>query len=171
MGVMNDGKVPVAGVDDAPVDVRSFGVFVAEVEPRLRRALVAGFGPVAGRDATAEALAVGWEKWEKVRVMDNPAGYLYRVGQNRARRAFRLVPSVLPPPSSEDIPHFEPGLPAALSKLSFRQRQVVVLVHGYGFTHAETADLLGISRSSVQSHTERGLQRLRTTLGVSDETR
>lgn len=76
----------MTGIDDAPLEVRSFEVFVAEVEPRLRRALVAGFGPVAGRDAAAEALAIAWERWEKVRGMDNPAGYLYRIGQNRARR-------------------------------------------------------------------------------------
>lgn len=168
---MNEGRVPATGIDDAPVEVRSFEVFVAEVEPRLRRALVAGFGPVAGRDAAAEALAIAWERWERVRGMNNPAGYLYRVGQNRARRTLRRAHPMLPPTSSSEIPEVEPGLPAAMSKLSLRQRQVVVLVHGYGFTHAEAADLLGISRSSVQSHTERGLQRLRTTLGVSDEAR
>ncbi|MEX1271457.1 MAG: hypothetical protein WEB55_03295, partial [Acidimicrobiia bacterium] len=106
---MNEGKVPTAVVNDPPVEVRSFEVFVAEIEPRLRRALVAGFGPIAGRDATAEALAVGWERWDKVRGMDNPAGYLYRVSQNRARRAFRRASPVLPPPSDEEIPQIEPG--------------------------------------------------------------
>lgn len=168
---MNEGRVAGTGSKDAPVEVRSFEVFVAEVEPRLRRALVAGFGPIVGRDAAAEALAIAWERWEEVRGMGNPAGYLYRVGQNRARRRFRRSHPVLPPPASSEMPEVEPCLPAALSRLSLRQRQVVVLVHGYGFTHAETADLLGISRSSVQSHAERGLQRLRTTLGVSDEAR
>jgi hypothetical protein len=37
--------------------------FVAEVEPRLRRALVAGFGSMVGRQAAAEALARAWQNW------------------------------------------------------------------------------------------------------------
>ena len=40
--------------DQARVD--SFTEFVAEIEPRLRRALTATFGIEAGRDATADAL-------------------------------------------------------------------------------------------------------------------
>jgi DNA-directed RNA polymerase specialized sigma24 family protein len=40
------------------------------------------------------------------------------------------------------------------------------LVHGFEYTHQEVADLLGISRSSVQNHVERGLARLRTELEV-----
>lgn len=64
----------------------AFTVFVTETEPRLRHALVARFGPDSGRDATAEALAYGWEHWAKVRAMANPAGYLFRVGQTHARR-------------------------------------------------------------------------------------
>jgi DNA-directed RNA polymerase specialized sigma24 family protein len=41
----------------------AFSQFVTEVEPRLRRALVALRGAEAGRDATAEALAWAWEHW------------------------------------------------------------------------------------------------------------
>jgi RNA polymerase sigma-70 factor (ECF subfamily) len=66
------------------------------------------------------------------------------------------------------LPWVEPGLPAALGKLSARQRQVVVLVHGFEYTHQEVADLLGISRSSVQNHVERGLATLRSELEVTD---
>lgn len=40
----------------------SFTVFVKEVEPRLRHALVAVYGQEQGRDATAEALAYAWEE-------------------------------------------------------------------------------------------------------------
>ncbi len=70
--------------------------------------------------------------------------------------------------SVQTLPWIEPGLPDALNKLSARQRQVVVLVHGFEYTHQEVADLLGISRSSVQNHVERGLARLRSELEVSD---
>ena len=56
--------------------VDSFEGFMKDARTRLDRALVALFGPQAGRDATAEAFAYGWEHWERVRKMDNPIGYL-----------------------------------------------------------------------------------------------
>ena len=67
--------------------VGSFEGFVKDSETRLHDALAALFGPQAGRDATAEALAYGWEHWERVRKMDNPIGYLYAVGRDRGRKA------------------------------------------------------------------------------------
>ncbi|HSM01264.1 MAG TPA: hypothetical protein VK960_02325 [Acidimicrobiia bacterium] len=65
--------------------VDSFTSFVEETEARLRRALTASFGPEAGREATAEALAYAWRNWSRVRSLDNPAGYLYRVGRDKGR--------------------------------------------------------------------------------------
>jgi DNA-directed RNA polymerase specialized sigma24 family protein len=44
----------------------------------------------------------------------------------------------------------------------------VVLVHGYE-TLAEVAGLLGVSVSTVQTHLERGLARLRADLEVDKE--
>jgi RNA polymerase sigma factor (sigma-70 family) len=53
-----------------------------------------------------------------------------------------------------------------LAALSARQRTVVVMVHGLGWTHREVAELLGLSTSSVQKHVERALEHLRHALGV-----
>ncbi len=58
----------------------AFSEFMIQAEPQLRRALVASFGADAGRDATADALAWGWEHWDRLREMTNPTGYLFRVG-------------------------------------------------------------------------------------------
>jgi RNA polymerase sigma-70 factor (ECF subfamily) len=146
-----------------------FVAFVRDVEPKLRRALVAGFGVEIGREATAEALAYGWEHWERVRQLENPAGYLYRVGQSWARRRpLRRV--VFPDSPAGNEPWVEPGLAPALRALSLRQRQVVILVHAMGLSHVETATMLGVKPTSVQNHLQRGLSRLRTALGVDDET-
>jgi len=145
----------------------TFAEFHARAEPKLRRALIARYGGEVGREAAAEALAYGWENWHRVRAMDNPIGYLYRVGQSRSRRLWprRAVFETGPDPV---LPRVEPGLPAALNKLSPRQRQAVVMVHGFEYTHQEVADLLGISRSSIQNHVERGLSKLRSELEVTD---
>jgi DNA-directed RNA polymerase specialized sigma24 family protein len=111
-----------------------FERFVAEVEPRLRRALVAGFGAEIGRQAAAGALGWAWQNWERMRAIDNPVGYLYRVGRTLAmRNAARDVPvaalaaDVVSP---EDV--FEPGLAPAIARLSEAQRCAVVLVDGAG---------------------------------------
>lgn len=146
---------------------KTFAEFHREAEPRLRRALIARYGSEVGREATAEALAYGWEHWAKIAAMTNPLGYLYRVGQSRSRRLWprRTVFASRP---EEALPWVEPGLPSALNKLSARQRQVVVLIHGFEHTHQEVADLLGIARSSVQNHLERGLAKLRSEMEGSD---
>ena len=143
----------------------AFTAFVTDVEPRLRRALVALRGPERGREAVAEALAWAWEHWPKVQVMENPAGYLYRVGSSRSRARRRVpLPSRSEPPVAG--PGFEPGLEPALARLSERQRTSVVLVHGCGWSYQEVAEALGLSKSSVGTHVARGMERLRSELGA-----
>jgi hypothetical protein len=56
-------------------------------------ALAAAAGIEAGREATAEALAYGWEHWDRVGSMENPVGYLYRVGRSKARKRVEVNPS------------------------------------------------------------------------------
>ena len=143
---------------------REFARFVAEVRPRLARAFVAAYGLERGQDALAEAMAYAWERFDEVVSMANSVGYLYRVGQSRSR--VRMPPRPFPAPRDVGLPLIEPALPEALRSLSERQRVCVTLVHAYGWTHQEVADLLELSRSSVQNHVERGLTRLRQAMGV-----
>lgn len=144
----------------------TFEAFFRAAEPLLSRALAAGFGFDLGRDATAEALGHAWRRWDRVAGMENPTGYLYRVGENWARRQLgRRTPSFAEATGAEPAA-FEPALGPALAALPVRQRQAVVLVAGYGLTHREAADLLGIARSSIQNHVERGMAQLRRTIGV-----
>jgi DNA-directed RNA polymerase specialized sigma24 family protein len=142
--------------------------FARVAEPRLRYALVAGHGAERGCEAANDALVYGWCHWERVRDMRNPVGFLYRVGERCARRR-RSEPRPIPIIPEDRPPWVEPRLSEALGGLSPRQREVVVLVDAFEWTHREVADLLGIRLSSVQSHLERGLARLRATLGVSGD--
>ncbi len=139
--------------------------FAREVEPRLRIALVAAHGPQRGLEAAADALAFAWEHWDRVAGTRNPAGYLYRVAQRRVWRTRRDVPLMREVPV-QDSHWVEPGLDGALDHLSRMQRTVVVLIDGFDWTHQEVAELLGVQRSTVQKHRERGLARLRRDLGV-----
>ncbi len=143
----------------------AFTSFFADVEPRLRHALVASRGPEAGREAAADALAYAWEHWDRISKMNNPAGYLYRVGCSAAKR-YRGHSVGLPELNDTDQPWVEPGLDGALQRLSSKQRTAVVLMHSFGWTHAEVADLLGVTVSTVQKHAKRGLTKLREALEV-----
>jgi DNA-directed RNA polymerase specialized sigma24 family protein len=97
--------------------------------------------------------------------LENPAGYVYKVGRRSATRTSVAAPTIFPSAPIE-LPWVEPGLPKALGSLTERQRVVVTLVHGFGFSQREVADLLSVSAGSVQRHVERGLKKLRAALGV-----
>lgn len=142
-----------------------FTQFVKRYEPKLRVAFLAAYGPDRGREATAEALAFAWEHWDRVRTMDQPVGYLFRVGQSKSRNRMRPRPDRLPP--NDPDPSVEPGLSKALGRLSRRQRMSVVLVYGYDWTRREAAEVMGVTDDTVRTHLDRGLAKLRSALGVT----
>ena len=150
---------------NSEAETESFTRFAHDAEPHLRHALVAAYGPDIGRDAAAEAIAYGWEHWDRLRTMDNPIGYLYRVGRTSGSCWLRR-PARLPEPPPQNPPWIEPALPAALNRLSRNQRTAVLLVKGYGLRYREVAELLGIGVSTVQKHVDRALQKLRNELEV-----
>jgi DNA-directed RNA polymerase specialized sigma24 family protein len=146
------------------VTATGFEAFADDALPRLRRALVGHVGPDTAADAAAEAMAYAWEHWEEVRMMQNPIGYLYRVGQSRSRGRKQ---GLLPAPDQVAIPDVEPGLVAALDALAPRQRTAVWLIHACQWLPGEVAEALGISASAVATHATRGLAHLRDALEVA----
>ncbi len=147
----------------------SFTEFFDEAEPRLRRALCVAFGRELGLEATAAALAWGWEHWDRMQQMQNPAGYLDKVGRSSVRsewwRRSRRAP-LFDAVDGERLPWVEPGLPQAMADLPERQRLTVGLVHGFGWTQQEVADLLHVAPGTVKNHLDRGMGKLRKALGV-----
>jgi DNA-directed RNA polymerase specialized sigma24 family protein len=141
--------------------------FASDLAKPLKQALMASFGPELGDEATAEALAYGWEHWDRMGSMANPRGYLFRVGQNHAKGVLRkrMLPTRRAVAESFD-PWFEPQLTPALRSLSGKQRAAVVLIHGFGWTVTEIAELWGVTFSTVQAHLDRGMGKLRRRLGA-----
>jgi RNA polymerase sigma factor (sigma-70 family) len=148
-----------------------FEFFVRHDGERVRRALVGFYGIEIGTEATAEAIAVAWERWTEFETMSNAAGYLFRIGQSKARplmrwktrrRVFPSIESVAPPfDSAATVDLF-----AALRRLDPTERTVVLLVKSYGNSYRDVAELLGISEAAVGNHLHRGLSRLRSYLEV-----
>lgn len=161
-------------MDDVSGPLASLERFVKEAGPRVKQALIASFGGELGREATAEALSYAWAHWGRIDAMENPAGYVFEVGRNWARRTKRQQERRAQSEAASwwgsthsGIPQLvEPGLLPALGRLSDSQRTATVLVHGFGWTLSEVAELMDVSVGSAQKHAQRGLEKLRKALGA-----
>lgn len=151
--------------------VIDFGSFVALDGQRLRRGLIARYGAELGSEVCDDALEYGFRHWARIGRMENPAGYLYRAAQSRARRRIaRRRPRLLPsePTEYSDALELDVDLEKALLRLRPLQRSCVVLVHVYDWSYEEVAEMLGISHTSVRNHLHRALRKLRSLLGDED---
>lgn len=145
----------------------SFTAFVEGVARPLRQALIAGYGRDVGDEALSEAMVYAWQNWDRISVMTNPSGYLYRVGQNRARARLRRRALPFGPMRPQGGNYwFEPKLASALTSLSHKQRATVILVHGFDWTVTEVAEMWGVTFSTVQAHLDRGMSKLRRRMRV-----
>lgn len=131
---------------------------------------MARFGVEIGTEAAAEAMRVAWERWPEIRVMANPVGYLYRVGQSQARphvrwwqRKVGLMGSTDHAASSIGS-HDHDDLIDALDRLPPSQRAVLLLVRAHGYSYAECAAVFDITEAAVTNHLHRGTRRLREIL-------
>lgn len=147
---------------------QSFADFVEGYEARIRHALIGQLGSDVGRNAAAQALLYGLENWERVSAMENPAGYLFRVGQRWGRHRAPKHIQFTVMDSTQD-PWFEPGLEAALQGLPVKQRVAVVLRHGSDMAYSDIAKLTNSPEATVRKNVERGLARLRRALEIDDE--
>lgn len=149
----------------------SFDDLVGMVRERLLPVLWSRWGVEAGSDICAEVEEFAWSNRDRVLGMSNPLGYLYRVSQSKARRYSRwhrrdTFPSRFPESTHED-PQLH-GTLHALAGLSADQRASVLLVHGFGWSYDDVAELLGISRAAVTNHVHRGLTRLRAAASAAE---
>lgn len=149
----------------------SFETFVSSVGETVRRALVAFYGVEVGSEAAADAMVVAWERWPTLEAMDNAAGFLFRVGQSKARPHARWATRTMSFPAADrrlvadDDPRLM-DLFSALRKLRPEERTAVLMVKSYGFSYHEVADVLNTTESAVTNYVHRGLGRLRSLLEV-----
>lgn len=140
------------------------------LEPRLRRAFVARFGWPDGLDVCADVMECAWGHRDELVGMQNPAGYLYRVGLTRARRLIRwrrdqgrLPVEIV---AETGIGWSEPALASALDRLDREVRTAIVLVHCFQWSYAEVAELIDEPVHTIRNRVHRGMKVLRQKLGV-----
>ncbi|MGD2050924.1 MAG: sigma-70 family RNA polymerase sigma factor [Acidimicrobiia bacterium] len=118
------------------------------------------------QEAADEAMARAFQHWRSVQRMDNPAGWVYRVGLNwarsRIRRAQRERTGGAVATTREPEPLLvDPEIHAALATLPFKQREIVVLHYLLDLTSPRIAAMLDIPEGTVKSRLHRALDTLR----------
>ncbi|GAA1605238.1 RNA polymerase sigma factor [Actinoplanes couchii] len=124
-------------------------------------------------EAVSEAMARACARWPTVSRLDNPAGWVFRVGLNWATSWWRKVRRERPPADEADHPRSRPpdtavGARDALAKLPESQRAVITCRVLLELTTAETAAALRITEGTVKSRLSRGLAALRHELNSED---
>jgi RNA polymerase sigma-70 factor (ECF subfamily) len=164
---VEEGPPPSAA--DTPDGGEAFAEFYRADYANIARALGYTLGSVdLGCEATDEAMARAYARWDKIRDYDSPAGWVYRVGLNWAysvrRRMLRSFPFREHEAASEP-PISDPAIAQALRDLDVKLRAVVVCRLLLDWSVEETADALRIRPGTVKSRLHRALTTLERTLG------
>lgn len=138
-------------------DGMSFEEFFAVESDRMLRILAVITGSrLEAEDIVQEAFTRVFQRWDRVREMENPAGYLERTAMNlfrsQYRRAAMSVRRTIGAAPEQDV--FEAVedrtvVSRALAALTPRQRAALVLTEGLGYSGEEAGRLLGIKPSTV----------------------
>jgi RNA polymerase sigma factor (sigma-70 family) len=164
------------GLDDALVEGAGFESFYRAERDGLFGALVLITGSRhEAEELTQDSFLAVWERWDRVAVMENPAGYLYRTAMNafrrRRRRAalavrravtFRSDPDVFAAADARQV------VARALAQLSKRQRAALVLTELLGFSSEEAGRALGIKAVTVRVLASQGRDAMRRSMERSD---
>jgi RNA polymerase sigma factor (sigma-70 family) len=149
---------------------------------RERDGLYGALVLITGSRSEAEEIAQDaflalWERWGRVRSLEDPTGYLYRTAMNvfrkrrrRAAMAVRRMAGMMP--HTEDafaVAERRRTVAEALATLSRRQRAALVLTDLLGYTSEEAGRMLGIRPVTVRVLASQGIAALKTTMERSDE--
>lgn len=137
--------------------------------------------PGLAADALDEAFTRAFERWNHVRRLDSPAGWVWRTSTNVVRRRFRravherrlLGRHVANRPRADVSVDDDLDLRRALLELTERQRTIIVLAYIADLPHRDIADALGLQVGTVAATASQARARLAGILGegtgISDD--
>jgi RNA polymerase sigma-70 factor (sigma-E family) len=126
-------------------------------------------------EVVQECFVAMHDGWHRLREEDKTLSYLKQAIVNRARSVLqhRAVMDRNAPKPAPDMPSAEQGamallerrdVIAALQALPIRQREALILRYYADLSDAQIAQMMGISKGAVKSHTARGMASLRAVL-------
>jgi len=165
--------VPVHSADTHAA-ILPFEVFYRDQRIPIGRALALTLrDSQLASEAVDEAMARAYQRWNRVQALDNPGGWVYRVGLNWSRsilrRTLRPAPTwVTAPGTITDGGGLDPAIDRALAELPIEQRAVVVCRLLIGLSEAQTATALDLRLGTVKSRLARATTRLQSLLSPLD---
>ena len=170
---MHSVPVPDEGTVTARTQASAFEEFFRGEHARLFRALCLVTGDRhEAEDVLQVAFLKVFERWDRVGLMEDPQGYLYRAAMNefrsryrRAARAARQVFGSHPHDDAFATIDDQDAVVRALRGLIPQQRAAIVLTSLLGYTSEEAGDMLGIAASTVRVLTTRAREAMRAKVG------
>jgi len=152
------------------------GFFSDESERLFRRLWLVTRDRAEAEDIVQEAFIVVLERWDRVRTMEEPAAYLYRVAFNawrkRARRATRAMQRAVSAAHESADPFDSVDartvIGSALETLTPRQRAALVLTELVGMTSDEAASVLRVRAGTVRVLSSQARASMRQRIGGVD---
>ena len=176
--MVNEDSVVTKSRPEPPIVVgpRSFEGLFHDERDRLYGAmcLLTGDRPVA-EDLTQDAFVRVYERWQHVRDLDDPVGYLYRTAMNGYRSHYRR--SMLALRRSVTFRHDRDGIALAeaqaeivrrLGHLTKKQRASIVLLDLLELSSEDAGKLLRMSPGAVRTQASRARAELRRMAGDDD---
>lgn len=173
-------KRPVAprdsgAIDDGePQDLRPANLealFQQSYRPIVQALALACGDLAAAEDATQDAFAQAWLRWDRISRYDNPGAWVRRVAINKLRNAHRsrlrgeaAIERLNAKTSTAALTETDPDLVVGLQRLPYKQRLCAVLFYVDGLSTAEVAQVMEISQGSVSQHLSRARISLRAYL-------
>jgi RNA polymerase sigma factor (sigma-70 family) len=140
----------------------------------LRIVMVSMVDRPLAEDLVAEAFTKAWASWRKVRGLAEPRAWVIRTAMNarvswwrRHCREVTLDSQNTMAATSQDLA-LDSSLVAALRRLPVRQREVIALRLLLDLDTSTTAEMLGISGSTVTTHLHRAINALRREICALD---
>jgi len=118
-------------------------------------------------DLAQESFVKAYERWDRIRKMDNPSGYVYRMALNAHRSRLRRIGlstkrsvalrerNLISESDERD------AIRRRLATLPDNQREIIVLIEWLGMTSKEAGQVLEVSPGAVRVRLTRAKQRLR----------
>jgi RNA polymerase sigma-70 factor (ECF subfamily) len=160
---------PPRPVEQCVRGAETFEDFYRVHAERVYRALVVTLADVhLAKEATDEAMARAYARWDSLARMENPGGWVYRVALNWATSWWRKVrrerPLSLGYERSGQVDAGAAEALDALAGLGVQQRAVIVCRVLLDMTTAQTAAALGVAEGTVKSRLARSLATLRSSM-------